>query len=215
MVIADDHALVREGTKHILEREGDIQVVGEAADGLEAVRLVEAVRPNVVLMDIAMPRLNGIEATRSIKERCPEVAVLVLTVHDDDQYVHALLEAGAAGYLIKDVPGRRLVEAIRAVHAGESILHGAVARKVLGRLLGSREGTSRPVREPLTGRELEVLKLAASGLSNKEIAAALGLSVRTVQTHLGHIFGKLGVASRTEAVIRGLREGWFRLEEVG
>lgn len=214
VIIAEDHTLVREGTRHILERH-DIRVVGEAADGEEAVALAERLRPDVAIIDIAMPRLNGLEATRRIKARCREVGVLILTVHDDDQYVFALLEAGAAGYLLKDVRGADLVGAVRAVQAGESILHPAIARKVLGRFLPGREArAAESVPDLLTERELEVLKLAASGMSNKEIARTLALSVRTVQAHLGHVFQKLGVASRTEAVIHGLREGWFGLEEL-
>lgn len=211
VLIADDHALVREGTREILERHDDLEVVGEAADGEEAVALAGSLRPDVAIVDIAMPRVNGIEATRRIKADHPEIGVLVLTVHDDDQYVYAILEAGAAGYLLKDVHGSELVHAVRSVCAGESVLHPAIARKVLSRFRGSgthADGSS------LTEREVEVLRLAARGLSNKEIAAALDLSARTVQVHLGRIFRKLRVASRTEAVIHGLRNGWFRLEDL-
>lgn len=218
VIVADDHAVVREGTRHLLEREEDIEVVGEAADGQEAIELAERLRPHVAIVDIAMPRVNGIEATRRIKASRPEVGILVLTVHDDDQYVFALLEAGAAGYLLKDVPGNELVRAVRAVTAGESVLHPAVARKVLGRFVagtGGRNGAAgEPSRELLTERELQVLKMAARGMGNKVIARRLGLSGRTVQAHLSHVFQKLGVASRTEAVIRGLRQGWFGLDEL-
>lgn len=211
ILIADDHALVREGTRRILEREEDLEVVGEAADGEEAVALAERLAPDVAVIDIGMPRMNGIEATRRIKEEHPEIGVLVLSVHDDDPYVYAILEAGAAGYLLKDVRGAELVEAVRSVRAGEAVLHPAIARKVLGRFRtagGAEDGV------PLTEREIEVLRLAARGLSNKQIGARLGLSARTVQVHLGRIFRKLRVASRTEAVIHGLRRGWIRLEDL-
>lgn len=212
ILIADDHALVREGTRRILEAEPDIEVVGEAADGAEAIALAEELAPDVVVIDIGMPVINGVEATRVIKERLPEVGVLVLTVHDDDPYVYAILEAGAAGYLLKDVHGAEVVEAVRSVRAGEAVLHPAIARKVLRRF--SATGSSQANYAPLTARELEVLRLAARGLSNKQIGTELGLSARTVQVHLGRIFHKLRVASRTEAVIEGLRRGWFRLEDV-
>lgn len=212
ILIADDHALVREGTRRILEREADLEVVGEAADGEEAVALAERLAPDVAVIDIGMPRLNGIEATRRIKEEHPEIGVLVLTVHDDDPYVYAILEAGAAGYLLKDVRGSELVDAVRSVRAGEAVLHPAIARKVLSRFRAAGGADEGGV--PLTGREVEVLRLAARGLSNKQIGARLGLSARTVQVHLGRIFRKLRVASRTEAVIHGLRRGWIRLEDL-
>lgn len=214
VVLADDHVLVREGTRELLEREDDFEVVGEADDGEQAVKLVTEWQPDVALMDIAMPKLNGIEATRRIKATCPATAVLILTAYDDDQYVFALLEAGAAGYLLKDVRSRDLIEAIRAVNAGESVLHPVIARKVVNRF-------ARPPDEPseesaldrLTEREMEVLRLAAKGMSNKEIAQELVLSVRTVHGHLHNIFEKIRVGSRTEAVLHALRTGWLTLED--
>lgn len=211
VVVADDHTLVREGTRHLLEQQGGIDVVAEAADGHEALTLVDRHRPDVVIVDIGMPGLNGIEVTRAVKAAHPDIAVLILTVHDDDQYVFALLDAGAAGYLLKDVGGGELVRAVQAVHAGEAVLHPAIAKKVLDRFRPSGE-PRRP--DELTERELGVLKLAAAGRSNKQIALDLGVSVRTVHAHLAHVFDKLGVASRTEAVIIGLRRGWLRLEEL-
>lgn len=214
VVLADDHALVREGTRRILEQHGDLQVVGEAGDGEEAVALVERLRPDVAVVDIAMPRLNGIEATRRIKAISPATSVLILSAYDDDQYVFALLEAGAAGYVLKDVPGQEVVEAVRSVNAGEAVLHPVIARKVLRRFTAAGEGGDRPSTAPLSQREQEVLRLAAQGMANKNIARHLSLSVRTVQVHLSHIFDKLGVASRTEAVIHGLRMGWLRLEDL-
>lgn len=213
IVIAEDHAVVREGTRRILEQHQGLQVVGEAANGREDVELVERLRPDLAILDIAMPQMNGIEATRQIKARHPATSVLVLSAYDDDQYVFALLEAGAAGYLLKDIRGSELVDAVRKVHAGEAVLHPIIARKVLGRFVKSRADSEAQAR--LSERELDVLRLAAQGHSNKEIGRALGLSARTVQVHLAHIFAKLDVASRTEAVIYGLRHGWLRLEDIG
>ena len=210
VVLAEDHTLVRQGTRRILEESGRIEVVGEAADGEEAVAEVGRHDPDMAIVDIGLPQLNGIEVTRRIKASHPHVGVLVLTVHDDDQYVFALLEAGAAGYLLKDVEGEELVHAVEAVAAGESVLHPAITHKVLARLSG---GADEPeaVGDPLTDREHEVLELAARGLPNKEIASALGVSVRTVEAHLSRVFHKLEVGSRTEAVLHGLRRGWFDL----
>ncbi len=215
ILLADDHVLVREGTRELLEREEDMTVVGEAGDGEEAVRLTTDLHPDVVIMDIAMPKLNGIEATKEIKAIHPDSAVLILSAYDDDQYVFALLEAGAAGYLLKDVPSQELVEAIRAVSAGESVLHPAIARKVINRFASPRGKAAAEVMvERLSEREMEVLKLAAKGMTNMEIAKQLVLSVRTVQGHLSNIFSKMQVGSRTEAVIQALGKGWFTLEDI-
>lgn len=215
ILIADDHAFVREGTRRILEQEPDLEVVAEAGDGEEAVRLASDLKPDVAIIDVAMPKLDGIEATRRIKALCPEVAVLVLSAYDDDQFVFGLLEAGAAGYLLKSVRGHEIVDAIRAVDAGESVLHPSVARKVLNRFasVSSRAQRKKPL-ELLTDREMEVLKLVTKGLSNKDIADGLSLSVRTVQGHLANIFNKMRVSSRTEAVVHALKEGWVTLDDV-
>jgi two-component system, NarL family, response regulator LiaR len=213
VLLADDHALVREGTRELLSRDPHIEVVGEAADGTEALALIEALRPDVVLVDIAMPGLNGVEVTRLVKASQPEIAIVALTVHDEAPYLIALLEAGAAGYLLKDVKGRELIRAVHAVSAGESVLHPSVVGTVLDLVIADRQSTEQDDNPP-TQRELEVLRLAARGLSNKQIARQLELSPRTVQTHLANIFEKLGVASRTEAVIRALRKGWFSIEEL-
>jgi len=211
ILLADDHVMVREGTRRILERQEDLVVVGEAGDGLETVKLAQQTRPDVILMDISMPVMNGIDATRKVKEVCPRTAVLVLTAYDDDQYVFAILEAGAAGYLLKNVRSSELIDAVRRVWAGESVLHPAVAKKVLRRLAAGTE--SAKDQEVLTPRELEVLQLAGRGLSNRQIAQRLVLSPRTVESHMANIFGKLDVGSRTEAVLVGLRKRWIDLDQ--
>lgn len=215
VLIADDHAMVREGMRRMFERETDIEVVGEAGDGEEAVRLAEDCKPDVAIMDISMPKLDGIEATKEIKKRCPSVTVLILSAYDDDQFVFAMLEAGAAGYLLKSVRSREVIDAVRAVYSGESVLHPAVAKKVLNRFM-TGGGKTRPAKsgEILSDREKEILKLATRGLSNADIAQELCLSIRTVQGHLGHIFNKLQVSSRTEAVVRALKEEWVTLEDI-
>jgi NarL family two-component system response regulator LiaR len=213
VLLAEDHVIVREGTREFVQREPDMEVVGEAGDGEEAVKLATKLKPDVVVMDIAMPKLNGIEATKQIKALLPSTAVLILTAYDYDQYIFALLEAGAAGYLLKGVQVREVIDAIRAVYAGESVLHPVVARRVIDRMVSPTKNETQAV-EPLSEREMEVLKLAATGISNKEIAQQLFLSPRTVQVHLGNIFNKLGVASRTEAILYGLKRGWFSLEDL-
>jgi len=214
IMLAEDHVLVREGTKEMLDREEDIDVVAEAGDGEEAVRLATEQDLDIVIMDIALPKLNGIEATKQIKEISPGTAILVLTAYDDDEYVFALLEAGAAGYLLKDVSTDELVEAIRAVQAGESMLHPAIARKVVNRFSQHVEEEEETPLEELTEREIEVLQLAGKGITNREIADSLSISHRTVQAHLSHIFSKLGVGSRTEAVVYALRKGLITFDDV-
>jgi NarL family two-component system response regulator LiaR len=215
ILIADDHAVVRDGTKQILEHEADMDVVAEAADGAEAIKLAGSTRPDVAIIDIAMPGVDGIEATKQIKQLYPAIAVLILSAYDDDQFVFSLLEAGAAGYLLKSVRGRELIEAVRQVHAGESVLHPSIARKVLNRFVPAPgKPAGQKTAEVLSDRETEVLKLATRGLSNQNIADELCLSLRTVQAHLGHIFNKLQVSSRTEAVVRALKEGWVTLDDI-
>jgi len=215
ILLAEDHVVVRQGTRQLLEREKDLEVVGEAGDGEEAVRLASQLKPDVVIMDVAMPKLNGIEATKQIKALLPSAAVLILSGYDYDEYIFGLLEAGAAGYLLKDVSGDELIGAIRAVYAGEPVLHPVVARKLMARVKSQVSTTAEAgSQELLTQRELEVLKLAAKGMSNKDIAEALNISVRTVQAHLRDIFNRLGVGSRSEAIVYGLKKGWFSLEDL-
>ncbi len=215
ILIADDHAVVREGTRRILAREPDLEVVAEAADGEEAVRLAGEFRPEMVIIDIAMPRCDGIEATRRIKRLYPNIAVLILSAYDDDQFVFSVLEAGAAGYLLKSMRGQELIDAVRAVCAGESVLHPSIARKVLTRFVPAPDSSALPnPAEVLSEREIEVLKAATRGLSNQEIADKLCLSLHTVHAHLGHIFNKLGVSSRTEAVVRVLKAGGITLDDL-
>jgi len=215
VLLAEDHVVVREGTRELIQLEADMEVIGEAGDGEEAIEMVNKLRPDVVIMDISMPKLSGIEATKQIKALHPAISVLILTAYDNDQYIFAILEAGAAGYLLKNVRGRELVDAIRAVHAGESVLYPTVARRVITHLMSPVSNiTEARTIELLSEREMEVLKLAAKGISNKDIAKELFLSPRTVQAHLGNIFNKLSVGSRTEAILCGLRRGWFTLEDL-
>lgn len=215
VVLAEDHALVREGTRRILERMPDITVVAEASDGEEAVAAVTRWRPDVAIVDIGLPGISGIEATRRIKADHPAVGVLILTMHDDEQFIFAVIEAGAAGYLLKDVDGAELIQAVRAVRSGDSVLHPAIIHKVLARLASRKEGGDvLEGEEALTDREREVLRLAARGMSNREIGVRLDLSVRTVEAHLSHVFRKIDVGSRSEAIAHGLRRGWFTIEDL-
>ena len=214
VMLVEDHVLVREGTKELLDREENLQVVAQAGDGEEAIRLADKHRPDVILMDVAIPKLNGLEATRGIKAAHPETAILVLTAYDDDEYVFAFLEAGAAGYLLKDVGVTDLVKAIRGVHAGESVLHPAIARKVVldlaRRTLTPRApGQGESIPAQLTGPELKILRLAARWMTNQEIARSLSINARTVQAHFTNILAKLRVGSRTEAVLYALQKGWL------
>jgi DNA-binding NarL/FixJ family response regulator len=215
ILLAEDHIIVREGTRELLQHQPDMEVVGEASDGEEAVILAKQLKPDVIVMDIAMPKLNGIEATKQIKKFRPATAVLILTAYDTDQYIMALLEAGAAGYLLKSVRGNQIIDAIRAVYAGESVLQPSTTRRVIEQLKAKASAEEEiPSFLPLSDREMEVLRLSAKGVSNKDIAETLFLSNRTVQSHLSNIFKKLAVASRTEAVLFGLKRGWFSMEDL-
>lgn len=207
VLLAEDHAVVRQATAEIIQHQSDMRVVGQAGTGTEAVKLVNRMRPDVVVMDIAMPHLDGLEATRQISDQSPETRVLVLTAREEEHYVVELLRAGAHGYLSKTVALDELLQAIRAVARGESVLPPAVAAVVVRHMAGREmpgEGLS-----PLTDRELEVLALVAEGLTNRDIGRQLSISLRTVEAHLTHIYDKLDVGSRTEAVVRAMRQGWI------
>jgi NarL family two-component system response regulator LiaR len=203
--IAEDHAIVRKGVRTLLSLEKDIQVIGEAANGREAVEQVGNLNPDVVLMDLVMPELDGIQAIQQIKARQPDAKVLVLTSFATDDKIFPAIKAGALGYLLKDTDPAALAEAIRQVNAGEYSLHPVIARKVLEELNLSPKRP--PVGQPLTGREVEVLRMVAQGKSNRQIAEELVLSLGTVRAHLSNILGKLHLASRTQATLYALKEG--------
>jgi NarL family two-component system response regulator LiaR len=210
VLVADDHAIIRKGIAAVLEIVPDIELVGEARDGWEAVAQADRLRPDVILMDLVMPQLDGIEAIRRIKERHPETRILVLTTFAGEDKIFPAIQAGALGYHLKDSRPEELVQAIRQVHRGESSLHPVIARKVLEEL--SRPSDRPPTPEPLTPRELEVLRLVAQGLENPEIAEKLVVAEATVRTHVSNITGKLHVASRTQAALYALREGIASLD---
>jgi len=215
VLLVDDHPLIREAVKSILQDEKDIIITGEAGNGEQAIELTGKLTPDVVMMDFSMPKMNGLEATRRIKQEHPEVAVLVLTVLDDDQSIRDIMQAGASGYLLKSVFGPEVVQAIRAVSSGDMVFSPAVGRQLVSR---AAQHTLKPVRldagEKLSAREMEVLRLAAMGMANKEIASNLGLNIRTVKGHFADIFTKLRVKSRTEAVTTGLRAGFLTMDDV-
>jgi DNA-binding NarL/FixJ family response regulator len=209
VLLADDHVLVRQGIRQFLEEAGDIEVVAEASDGDEALRLAEVHRPDLAVLDIRMPSGSGVEATRRIKERWPDARVLILTAYDDDPYVFALLQAGADGYVLKTASADELVRAVHSIHQGKSALSPEIAAKVIRQVKSGRPGAASAQVEPLTERELDVIRLAARGQTNRQIGIELGISHRTVQGHLASIYGKLDVNSRTEAVTEALRRGWI------
>jgi len=215
IMLADDHPLLRQALRSVLEKQSDFEIIAEASDGEEAVRLAVELVPNVVIMDIGMPKLNGLEATRQIKAKCPSIAILVLTVHDDSEHILSILEAGAAGYLTKSVFGKEVIHAVYGVVAGGTILSASISKQIIKHAL---RHITKPLPldggEKITGRELEILRLAATGLSNKDIAQKLDLSERTVKGYLAGVFSKLNVSSRTEAVISALRAGFFTLDDL-
>lgn len=204
LLLVDDQALFREGLRTLLSVRPDIEVVGEAGNGEDALQLVEKLHPAVVLMDIQMPVLDGVAATRHLKATHPEVRVIMLTTFDDDEKVFDGLRAGAVGYLLKDAPSEKLVEAIRAAALGESFLQPSVAAKLVAEFTRLSESPapkpSQPLVEPLSDRELEILRLIADGASNKEIATALVIAEGTVKNHVTNLLGKLGVTGRLQAV---------------
>ena len=209
VILADDHAVVRKGIRDFLQEPGDITVVAEAATGDEALALIRQHRPDVAVLDIQMPGRTGLEVTRAVRAEQLPVGVLILTAYDDDPFVMTALQAGANGYVMKSAEPEELVAAVRAVHEGKSALDPSILRKVMANLTG--EPSSGTV-EKLSAREIEVLRLAGRGYTNKAIGAQLGISDRTVQGHLTNIYGKLGVASRTEAVTRAIHMGLVSVE---
>ena len=200
LVLADDHTILREGIRALLEDQPDMAVVGEAEDGRQAVQLTHDLRPNVVLMDIAMPLLNGLEATRQIKRDHPEIHVLVLTMHENEEYIHEVLAAGASGYVLKQAAASELVAAIRAVHHGEAVLSPAITRVVIQDYLRSEAAQPVVASNELTSREREVLQLIAEGHTSKEIAEMLTLSVKTVQAHRTSLMQKLDLHDRGDLI---------------
>jgi DNA-binding NarL/FixJ family response regulator len=215
ILLVDDQKLIRQGMHTLLTMEGDLEVVGEASNGVDAIAAVEQFRPDVVLMDVRMPQLDGVAATRAITERFPNVAIIILTTFDDDEYVFEGLKAGARGYLLKDVGSEEIAAAIRVVAAGGALMQPSIARKVMaefGRMAGSRASPTLPASppspaqstlpEPLTERELDVLRALASGLSNREIAEQLVITEGTVKNHVSNLLAKLNARDRTQAILR-------------
>jgi len=212
VLLADDHNVVRGGIRALIESEGDIRVVDEAADGVEAVIKARTLNPDVILIDLQMPRKTGVEAIEEIKQANPEARILVLTSYSDDEIVFAAIKAGALGYLLKESSTQELVQAIHDVHNGESSLHPVIARKLIREL--NRPSSLPPSDEALTEREVEVLILVARGLPNQDIAQSLVISERTVRTHVSNILSKLHLANRTQAALYALKEGLITLDQM-
>lgn len=208
VVLGDDHALVRDGTRRVLEQTPDIAVVGEAGDGQEALALIAELRPDVAILDIRMPKQSGIEVLRRMRVAAPTTRALMLTAYDDDEFIAAAMDAGATGYLLKTARPAELVDAIRRVHAGEPVLQPAIAAKIARLWQRRTAGARSDLTEALSPREREVLELAASGLRNRVIADRLGISSRTVEGHFNSILAKLHVSSRLEAVLFAIAHEW-------
>jgi NarL family two-component system response regulator LiaR len=212
ILIADDHAVVREGLCSFVSTQPDMEVVGQAEDGIEAVHKVRSLQPDVILLDLVMPRQGGIETIRQVKEEIPEARILVLTSFAEEEKIFPAIKAGALGYLLKDSSPEQLLRSIRDVYRGESSLHPSIALKVIREI--NQSSDLPPTEEPLTERELEVLKLVARGLSNQEIAEELVITERTVGTHVSNILDKLHLANRTQAALYALKEGLTSLDDV-
>ncbi|MDO8687294.1 MAG: response regulator transcription factor [Dehalococcoidales bacterium] len=204
IVLADDHWMMRDETRRILEQSPDIKVVGEAEDGRQVLELIGRLQPDIAILDIRMPKLSGIEVVRQMKEQYSHTKALMLTAYDDDDYILALMDAGALGYLLKTARANELIDAVQRVYLGEPVLQPEIAAKVARLWVRHRDETKRELTEQLTHRELEVLQLAAKGLRNKVIADQLSISSRTVEAHFNSIFNKLGLSSRIEAVLYAL-----------
>ena len=213
VLVVDDHAVVREGIKMVLETDTELEVVGMASSGEEAIDLVRELQPSVVVMDIGMPGLSGFEATRRIRESHPDVQVLALTVHDSEAYVFQMLQAGATGYVVKRAPAEEVIQAVKRASAGESVLHPSAAKLLIRDYLSRIERGEELSYDTLSDREREILKLIAEGRTNKEIAELLFLSVKTVQAHRANLMRKLGMHDRTELVKYAIRKGIIGLDE--
>lgn len=216
ILIADDHRVVREGLAAILKSRSDMDVVGEATNGIEVIEKAKTLKPDVILMDVSMPQMNGVEATRAIRKLSPEIGIVVLTMHDDDATIFDLVRTGVHGYLLKDADSSEIIKAIQSVYKGESMIHPSIARKILGEL--SHTGSERVKKAPrnaydLSAREVDVLRRVAKGKTNKEIASELQLSEKTIKNHIRNIFHKMEVYDRTEAAIKGVQEGIIDLEQ--
>jgi len=215
VLIVDDHPLVRDSVSSLLQKHDDFEVMAQASDGDEAIKLVCERSPDVVIMDIEMPKVDGLEATRQIRAGHPEVSVLVLTIHDDEELVEAMFKAGAAGYLLKSVNGEELLQAIRAIKLGEFVFDSRIGSRVLRNLvIRSGNKINEQERGSLSAREVEVMKLIAQGMTNYEITSSLGVSLTTVKRHLMEIFSKLGAGSRTEALAISLRSGILSMKDL-
>jgi two-component system, NarL family, response regulator LiaR len=213
VMVADDHQAFREGLSRLLSEESDIAIVGQASDGEEAVKLARALHPDVVVLDMAMPKLNGLDAIKKLRAESPKSAILMLSAYGYQSYIVPAIEAGAAGYLLKTVGVREISAAIRSVASGQTVLGSAVSSQLFGRFESPTSSAEKSSKR-LQPRELEVVRLVALGLSNKQIANKLGIGERTVQTHLRNILTKLDAGSRTEAVVLALQRGWIALDEV-
>ena len=207
VVVADDHTILRQGIKALLDNQAGIEVIGEAKDGREALTLIERLQPDVILMDIAMPGLNGLEATRRIKKKFPKIKVLVLTMYTNEEYVFQILQAGANGYLVKETAFQDLISAITAVYRDEAFMSPSISKKVINRYTQRAQKTNDTTCDVLTTREREVLQLIAEGSSSKKIAEALFISPKTVETHRTHIMDKLNIHNRTDLVKYAIRKG--------
>jgi len=211
VIIADDHELARAGLRSMLAGDRGLELVGEATNGHEAVALCRELQPDLAVLDVRMPEMDGLAATRAIKQQCPKTSVLIVTTHEHYDYLLAALKAGAAGYMLKDISRSELLMAVRRVLRGESILNGELATRALQRLASETAPYEGPAPERLTPREREVLHLIAEGKTNREIAAQLSLSVGTVKIHVEHIIGKMGVSDRTQAAVRAVECGLLRM----
>ncbi|MCK5010585.1 MAG: response regulator transcription factor [Deltaproteobacteria bacterium] len=213
VVVADDHTILRQGIKALLDNQEGIEVMGEAKDGREAIKTIEELLPDVILMDIAMPGLNGLEATRRIKKKFPKTKVVVLTMHANEEYIFQILNAGADGYLVKETAFQDLISAINAVHKGEAFMSPSISKKVMTDYIQRAQGEEKVGFDTLTTREREILQLVAEGNSNKKIAEALFISPKTVETHRAHIMDKLNIHDRAGLIKYAIRKGMINLDK--